>query len=149
MGPRGAAGEERSGQVHAQDVVPGLVRFVGEHFTGAAARVVDEDVQSAVAADSFRYGGLDARAPRDVAGDETCFETILSDCFLNGSAFVFAPCEDCNLSSMSGAEASSRFADPAVASGDDRYFAIQTPCHVRVFLLEGARPVRAAVSRRP
>jgi hypothetical protein len=129
MRPRGSAGKKTRGQVHSQNAVPGLVGFVGKHFAGAAAGIIDEDVQAAVRFHRLSDCRFHGFAIGDVTREKSYVAAVGADRFLDSAAFGFAAGEDGYFGSFLRETAGGGFADAAVASGNHGHFVLQTTWH--------------------
>ena len=117
------------------DALPFGVGFVREAAAGAAAGVVEENVDRAVGLRGLGDGVRDGVVVADIAGDEGRFAAGIAQRGLDGSALLLAPRHEDHFGTLLDEELCRALADPAVAAGDDRDLACQSICHVRVLLV--------------
>jgi len=70
---------EAGGQIHSQNAIPCLIGFRGKHFAGAAAGIIDEDVQAAIDGESLGDSRFHGRAVGDIAREKSDIPALGAD----------------------------------------------------------------------
>src|SRR5437899_724872 len=125
VGQHGEAGIKRGPEVHVQGILEILLRHVIDRADADLPGVVDEHVESAVAADGMLNGALNLMLVGDVAGNAKDIGAAGGNVDHSALQFFIIASQQCDISSLGGELAGENQAQTARTAGDEDVSAVK------------------------